>query len=118
MTSEVIGSLKALLDEMEGLIGHDPDIETLADINARFHETIYKQANSPRLYSMIQSLWMSFPKSSLLFPLDRVHVSLREHKEIVDALSIGDVERAELLMRLHVDSVAEDEIEWVEHFGL
>lgn len=118
MTFQVIDSLKSLLTEMERLIGHDPDIETLADINARFHEAIYKHANSPRLYSMIQSLWMSFPKSSLLFPLDRVHVSLREHKEIVDALSIGDAQRAELLMRLHVDSVAEDEIEWVEHFRL
>ena len=86
MTSEVIGSLRRF-DEMEGLIGHDPDIETLADINARFHEAIYKQANSPRLYSMIQSLWMSFPNQASLSS-GQIHVSLREHKEIVDALSI------------------------------
>lgn len=118
MTPEVIDDLKILLAQMEELIGHDPGVQTLADINAKFHETIYKQANSPKLYNMIKELWMSFPKSSLLFPRDRAPVSLHEHQEIVDALSTGDAERAEALVRLHVESVAKDEIEWVEHFGL
>ncbi len=118
MTLEVMDNIKALLAQMEYLIGHDADVQALADINARFHETIYKQANSPKLYNMIKGLWMSFPKSSLLFPRDRASVSLHEHQEIVDALLAGDADRVEALVRFHVESVAKDEIEWVEHFGL
>jgi DNA-binding GntR family transcriptional regulator len=118
MTAKAVDSISALLAQMEYLVRHNPDVHVLGDINARFHEAIYKQADSPKLYKMIKELWVSFPKSSLLFPSERASESLKEHQEIADALLSKDANRAETLMRAHIESVAKDEIEWAKHAGL
>ena len=55
---------------------------------------------------MLNSQIVRFQFRTVLFP-GRIHQSIREHTEIVEAICAGDQDRAEKAMRAHLSNVTE-----------
>jgi len=76
-----------------------------SDLNARFHDCLYKPASRPRLLSMIQSVRDQMGK------LMRVRItaasghkrSYQEHQQILEACERGDTAAAVALLRKHIE---------------
>lgn len=75
--------------------------ENLARLNKEFHLRIYKAAPYPRLYKMISDLWDAFERwpSVFAFVPERAESAIREHEQIIEALSTADVDAADNLMK-------------------
>lgn len=60
-----------------------------------------KAAPYPRLYKMITDLWEAFNRWPSVFSYvpERTADSIREHDQIIESLAVGDVERADNLMK-------------------
>jgi DNA-binding GntR family transcriptional regulator len=95
---------------MDFLIRKNRDMETaiqrgryenLGRMNKDFHLRIYKAAPYPHLYKMICDLWDTFERWPCVFSYvpERAAASVEEHREIIAALKIGDVDQADALMK-------------------
>ena len=75
--------------------------EILAGINKLFHLRIYKAAPFPRLYKMICDLWDTFERWPSVFSYvpERAAASMEEHKQIIHALRMRDMEQADRLIK-------------------
>jgi DNA-binding GntR family transcriptional regulator len=75
--------------------------ENLGALNKDFHLRIYKAAPFPRLYKMICDLWDTFERWPSVFSYvpERAIASVEEHKKIIEALKIGDMEQSDRLMK-------------------
>ena len=87
-------------DEMKAVIEKDR-YEQLATLNKAFHLRIYKAAPFPRLYKMISDLWDAFERWPSVFTYipERAADAIREHEQIIEALEMADVDRADDLMK-------------------
>jgi DNA-binding GntR family transcriptional regulator len=85
---------------METAIGQNK-YENLGALNKDFHLRIYKAAPFPRLYKMICDLWDTFERWPSVFSYvpERAIASVEEHKKIIEALKIGDMEQSDRLMK-------------------
>ena len=82
------------------------DAAAVATQHIKFHETIYKLSESPRLYQMISNLleyisW--FARVGYSFQ-DRMSLAMKEHREMVESISLGLPDRVEALARAHVEA--------------
>jgi DNA-binding GntR family transcriptional regulator len=75
--------------------------ESLARLNKAFHLRIYKAAPYPRLYKMIGDFWEAFDRWPSVFSYvpERAGASVAEHDKIIEALTEGNLERADELMK-------------------
>ena len=75
--------------------------ENIGGINKDFHLRIYKAAPFPRLYKMICDLWDTFERWPSVFAYvpQRAVASVEEHKNIIQALKMGDTDLADRLMK-------------------
>lgn len=66
--------------------------QDLAELNKRFHLTIYERSPYKRLFKMISDLWdeSRMLPSSLVCSNERRKESLQEHRKILEALRKGD----------------------------
>ena len=74
----------------------DRDIEGARSLNQEFHLTLYDEARSPRLSSLISSMWMLLPFGTLHLDPDRLTTSASEHDELLEAIAEGHAARASL----------------------
>jgi DNA-binding GntR family transcriptional regulator len=82
----------------------DEDLRGLVRENLFFHNTILEIAGSDRLASMVTQV-IQLPlvyKSYIWYSPDQKQISAHYHRQIVNALSTRDGERAELIMKEHV----------------
>lgn len=82
-------------------------------LNNRFHETIYRAAESPRLYDLLSTLREyinRFAQVAYTKP-GRFEEALVEHKAIVEALCNHDSHKAEEAAKRHVEKSSEAYIE-------
>lgn len=87
------------------------DDDELTSANARWHMTIYAACPKRAIVLLVQQLWMPFHWSSVRYwPMhdDLRKATVREHAEIMAALSNRDAERAGQLMREHITRVHEE----------
>jgi DNA-binding GntR family transcriptional regulator len=78
--------------------------QALADL--AFH-TIISEATGSRLLQTIMGQVLAFTvsyRSNYAYPSDRASIAITEHRAILDALHDQDADRAEQLMRQHVES--------------
>lgn len=94
MTDEQIEALERLQSDMERLVKEEGSQDELLDANRRFHGLIFEACGSKRLESTIQSLRRSYPRYGFSVFISHADQSLREHREIIDAIRARDVERA------------------------
>lgn len=98
-----IERLRAMLAPMKSA-AQARNLEQYALLNLQFHEMLLEASDSQKLIETYKRLI----KQLSLFrmrALDRgggLRVSVNEHREIVDAISSGDAERAGRVMREHV----------------
>ncbi len=75
--------------------------ENLGSLNKNFHLRIYKAAPFPRLYKMICDLWDTFQRWPSVFSYvpERALAAVEEHKKIIQALKMRDMEQADRLIK-------------------
>jgi DNA-binding GntR family transcriptional regulator len=100
ITERDIEFLKKKNHSMETAIQQNK-YEDLGALNKDFHLRIYKAAPFPRLYKMICDLWDTFERWPSVFSYvpERAVASVEEHKKIIEALRVGDMEQSDRLMK-------------------
>lgn len=100
-----LDALRGLADEMDAAASRRrPDVDTITELNNRFHRTILEASGNSRLGSLVSSVvqvplvWRTFSHYSPA----ALRRSLAHHHELVDALETGDPAWAESVMRSHV----------------
>lgn len=105
LTSSDIQSLQDTEAQIEINI-EQGDANALRKLNYEFHMLIYKAANMPQLYQLIQNLWTKFPWDTLHVLPGRAPRSAGEHRQIIQAIESGDIESAAQRMKEHIEDAA------------
>jgi len=95
-----IDALRDLLDASE----NETDVDTLADLNRQFHQSIYAAAHNRFLLKALHALRDSMallPSTTYALP-ERPASALAEHRDILNAIEKHDQEKAEHTARLHI----------------
>jgi DNA-binding GntR family transcriptional regulator len=96
--------LRESCDRFDALRGDADDLKELVKENLLFHNTILVAAGSARLTQMVRKV-IELPlvyKSYIWYSPDQKRISAHYHRQITNALSASDADRAELIMREHV----------------
>jgi DNA-binding GntR family transcriptional regulator len=103
ITDAEIAKLESLLAEMQRLVatGNARDVRGL---DVEFHETINYASRMPQLQSMIYYLWAGLDWSLLETDPERLHGSLEEHRDLLDALRRRDGTAAREVMVRQIDN--------------
>jgi DNA-binding GntR family transcriptional regulator len=100
--------LRDTLETMREAIDKE-DFTTYSGQNGALHAEIRKisgHQTASRLLATLNSQIVRFQFRTILFP-GRIHQSIREHTEIVEAICAGDQDRADKAMRSHLANVTE-----------
>jgi DNA-binding GntR family transcriptional regulator len=102
LTEEDFARLEQLLqDEIRAVEAGDARAAGIC--NEEWHACIYARAEgTPYLIDFINRLWNIFPWSIAWDVGGRFERSIREHREILDALRAADADLAESLLRTHI----------------
>lgn len=104
ITEEELEELERLLVEAQE--ASTRDLQALVEVDARFHELIYKASRNQKLIQIITNLTdqiQRFRLTSLSRP-GRYKHAMEEHKKIVEAISERNVELAQALAREHIEN--------------
>ncbi len=82
----------------------DPDVARLRELNEEFHFIIYAAAGSPLLRRMIRTAWTSSPRDT--FGVLPLKTARDDHGALIEALETRDGDRAEDVMREHIEESA------------
>lgn len=86
------------------------DTEHLKELDTEFHSIIYKASGNRLLYKTLSELHgniTAYRKLSLSSG-DRLEKSVREHRDILNAILAGDGELADRLTSLHIEAALEN----------
>lgn len=100
--------LRQVLETMREAIDRE-DFTTYSGQNGQLHAEIRRisgHQTASRLLSTLNSQIVRYQFRTILYP-GRIHQSIREHGEIVEAICAGDQDRAEKAMRDHLANVTE-----------
>ncbi len=103
ITAKDITEVKALADEFAAAF-KSGDRAAARGINYRFHRRLYDIANMPQTLHFVQILWARYPFDLINAVEDRGTEAVKEHDEILNALTTGDASSAMLAMRKHIES--------------
>jgi DNA-binding GntR family transcriptional regulator len=103
VTSQDIKELGSLGDEFAAAFAHG-DRASARGINYRFHRRLYDLAQMPQTLHFVQILWARYPFDLINAVEDRGKDAVKEHDEILQALTTGDASAAMLAMRKHIES--------------
>ncbi|HEX4830406.1 MAG TPA: GntR family transcriptional regulator [Trebonia sp.] len=106
ISEETLAELVALCDEMDGQAPARTSAsrDRISALNNRYHDLVREAAASPRLNTMIQSV-VQLPLVSATFHRYRapdMQRSANQHRELIEALRVGDGQWAGAVMRAHV----------------
>jgi len=95
-------SLQAVCEAAETALAED-DVERHMQLNRDFHLLIYRCADLPTLYGIIENLWIQSERYRRLYAVDprRLLDAQSEHRQILDALRRHDGELAKRLTVAH-----------------
>ena len=103
VTSQDITELRALADEFEAAF-EAGDRAGARGVNYRFHRRLYDIAGMPQTLYFVQILWARYPFDLINAVDGRGKDAVKEHDEILGALTTGDASAAMLAMRKHIES--------------
>ena len=104
ISKEELDALNERLELSEYYIGKN-DTEHLKELDTEFHSVIFDASGNRMLARILSELHKnikSYRRLSLTVP-GRLEHSLKEHREILEAIKNGDAELAERLTSLHVE---------------
>jgi DNA-binding GntR family transcriptional regulator len=99
-------ALDLLQGEMESLVAESRmNIDRLVELNGELHQRITTASDSPRLIRMVEQLHPQYMSYQVLrlYTDDERRRSIREHREILDALWRRDSQRAETALHTHLE---------------
>lgn len=106
ISSAQIEELRRLASDMEAAAarGGVDDLETITELNSRFHMTIIEASGNRRLAEVIGNLAhpLLVQRRFSGFSPDRLTRSMMHHREIIDALERRDGDWANAIMRSHI----------------
>lgn len=103
VTAQDIKELRLLADEFEHAFASG-DRATARGVNYRFHRRLYDIARMPQTLHFVQILWARYPFDLINAVQGRGNEAVKEHDEILEAMTTGDVSAATLAMRKHIES--------------
>lgn len=92
------------------------NLKALIEIDTAFHDILYKASRNDRLVQIISNLReqiQRFRTTSLAVP-GRMKDTLLEHKELVEAISERNIEKAQALAQQHVENAENSMLEAIE----
>ncbi|HEY4066791.1 MAG TPA: GntR family transcriptional regulator [Burkholderiaceae bacterium] len=103
VTAQDITEVRALADEFEASF-ESGNRAAARGINYRFHRRLYDIAEMPQTLHFVQILWARYPFDLINAVQGRGKDAVKEHDEILHALTTGDASAAMLAMRKHIES--------------
>ncbi|MEW8955264.1 GntR family transcriptional regulator [Clostridium sp.] len=100
-----ISELRDIIEDMEkALINKDTD--RFISIHSRWNEVIINASRNKYLIKSIQQIYeyLLMLRTVSLYSDESKTVALKEHKEILEAIEVGDEELSEALARRHVEN--------------
>jgi DNA-binding GntR family transcriptional regulator len=103
ITDIFISSLKDNIRESNKAL-NEGEIEKLTELNAQFHEMLYKAAGSKKLYKLINTFrdYIARYRKPLFSTKSGGLASLKDHERMVDAMQKGDREKVEKIIKKHI----------------
>lgn len=106
ITDSEVRYMSELVTRMETATEDDNtlDIDVVTELNGAFHAAIITASGNSRLPEIVNSL-MHVPvvmRTYRRYSPARMRQSMRQHREVLDALTAGDAAWAEAIMRAHV----------------
>lgn len=104
-TQEQLGILKEAIEFQEFYL-EKQNAERIRILDTQFHETIYKMGGSAVFYDVLFPLHKKIQKYRNASVRDdiRARQSVKEHREIYEAICDGDSEKAALLCEKHLEN--------------
>jgi DNA-binding GntR family transcriptional regulator len=105
ITDEELELMERMLVEKGEAINHN-DIDKLVEADTKFHEAMYMASRNERLSNIISNLReqiQRFRLTSLSVP-GRREDSLKEHRELLEAIQARDVQLARQLAQEHIEN--------------
>ncbi len=105
ITDEELEELNRLLVE----IGHyaaEKSMDKIVEADTAFHDVLYKASRNERLRSIISNLreqLTGIRGRSMSYP-GRLAETMEEHRNLVDCIAAGNVERAQDAARIHIEN--------------
>lgn len=96
------------------------DIDKLVETDTKFHEAIYRASRNERLWTILNNLREQFQRlrtTSLSVP-GRMQQSLKEHREIVEAIQSRDVQQARQMAQDHIENAENIIMDSIKREGL
>ena len=112
--TELVGRLRPLLDKIEKYIA-EKDMDKIVETDMEFHDFLYRASNNTRLEGInfnLRGQLTQYRTVSMSCP-GRLEATLKEHRDIVEAIAAGDVEAAQKAASVHMKN-AEDTL--LNHF--
>lgn len=78
------------------------DFDEYAQENSDLHMTLYEGSNMPRLVKIIEGLWIGRPPLTPLQVPEQAERSVREHAELLRALTARDAKSVRTLLEAHI----------------
>lgn len=102
-TAENISRLEEILDLSEFQYTKKK-YEKVLELDNEFHEVLYEMADSKMLYKTLSDFhhYLEIIRKKTLSSDERVKASIKEHKDIVEAIKEGDKDKAEDLAVRHM----------------
>lgn len=107
ITDEQLAELRAIVDAQKQLVASRPsDDRGFLELNSRFHRSLHQASGNRTLYDLVarivdftQSLYLKLGRSTESGP------QVAQHEAIIEAVAKRDRRYAELMMRVHTESV-------------
>lgn len=115
ITEEELEELERLLVKIGECILSN-DLNAVIEQDTEFHDVLFKATRNERLVQIVSNLREQIQRyrtASLSSP-GRMKLALEEHKQIVEALSERDVEKAQRLAREHIENAENSMLEVLE----
>jgi DNA-binding FadR family transcriptional regulator len=88
------------------------------DFGRRFHRQIWKMADNPSCATMLGQVMDAIERYRHLIPAPRAREVIEDHRQIVKAIREGNPEKAEQLMRTHVDTAGSYYLQMIDGLGV
>lgn len=107
-SDEIIRELREALDEMLRSIERNDQVQ-VTNVDREFHRLLYQASGNGFLKMLGDGIVASLygPRYSILRIPQRAEQSVREHEEILEAITEGDGDRARAAVQKHMASVRE-----------
>lgn len=116
MSDEEKGELLETLELSEFYLGKG-DTEKLKELDTAFHKIVYKASGSRMICSILSDLHQnirSYRKLSLTVPC-RLEKSIKEHRDIYNAIASGDADEADRLTSDHIERAMQNTISAIKN---